>query len=56
MVLLEDVRASSGVLLVASGQEMTDSLTQRVRNFRQQLSDVNLVRVAVKDELDAEAV
>jgi response regulator RpfG family c-di-GMP phosphodiesterase len=53
MVLLEDVRAASGVLLVASGQEMTDSLTQRVRNFRQQLRAINQVRVALKDE-DAE--
>ncbi len=47
MVLAEDVRTSKGLLLVARGQEVTPGLTERIRNFSQEVGVREPIRVIV---------
>lgn len=47
MVFAEDVKTSKGLLLVARGQEVTPSLTERIRNFSRAMQIKEPIRVIV---------
>jgi len=47
MVLREDLRATSGILLAAKGQEVSHALVKTVRNFVDNGSVKGTVRVVV---------
>jgi len=47
MILAEDIRAKSGLLLVAGGQEVTFAVLQRLRGFSQRAEVVEPFRVLV---------
>lgn len=55
MVLIDDVRMSSGLLLVARGYEVTAGFIERVRNFRGMLEEPLRVEVRASDANDARA-
>jgi hypothetical protein len=45
MVFGEDLKSSSGMLLVARGQEVTAGLLERLRNFPADVANRSLVRM-----------
>jgi response regulator RpfG family c-di-GMP phosphodiesterase len=48
MVIAEDIKTRTGVLVIARGQEVTESLCERVRNLPRILGVVEPVRVLVR--------
>lgn len=48
MVIAEDVKTRTGVLVIARGQEVTESLSERVRNLPRIVGVVEPVRVLVR--------
>jgi len=48
MILAEDVRTTSGLLLVSKGQEVTPSLRQRLKNFAKKVDIEEPIRVVVR--------
>jgi CheY-like chemotaxis protein len=55
MVLLDDVRMTNGLLLVARGYEVTASFIERVRNFRGMVKEPLRVEVRGRPASDARA-
>jgi hypothetical protein len=47
MVLMQDVTTRAGVLMIARGQEITEGLHERIRNFSDHLGVREPVRVAL---------
>jgi hypothetical protein len=47
MVFVEDIRTTTGILLIARGQEVTDRLAERIRNSLHMLQAKQKVHVVV---------
>jgi len=52
MVVVEDVRATTGLLVLARGQEVTEPLRQRLRHFAQAIGIQEPIRAYVPRRLE----
>lgn len=52
MILAEDVRTVTGVLVVCKGHEVTQALRERIRNYGRRIAIQEPIRVLVKPERD----
>ena len=56
MILAEEIRTTGGVLVVSKGQEVGDTLRQRLKNFAVQGTIPNSIRVTVFKRTVTEAL